>query len=477
MPFDATTYLKDTITALPLTIMLLTGIIGLVISAGYNKWSGFSFLTLLGLLIAMGALIFGSSQSGEIFSGMLIVNSYSKTAVLVLCVLAFLLVLVSRPLLDKASLFKGEFFVLVSFAMTGMMMMLYANDLIMIFIGIETMSIPFYVLAAFNRKNANSGEAGMKYFLIGSFATGFLLYGIALLYGASGSTKLIVVATQFLTTPQSFLIWLGLALLFIGFLFKVGAAPFHFWVADVYHGSPTVSSNVLVVLGKVAAFITFALVVNKLIPVYNEKWSNIVYVVSILSIAIGNIIALPQTHLKRILGFSSVAHAGYILMAFVTMNESAYQAVQFYTFVYGVMMLLAFSTLALLEDENGISTLDSVKGSAYSKPWVAAGLSISLLSLMGLPPFGGFTAKYFVFLEAFKAGHLTLVLVAIIGSMISLYYYLKIIVSLYSKENLSNTMSPDASFSSTNLTLGLLSLILLVLGIYPNAFVNVFIRF
>lgn len=475
MPFNAEVYLNDTLLSFPLLVMLITGIVTLVISAGHNKWAGIPYITLTGLMVSIYSLVRPDQISSELFSGMLLVNDISRTTVLIITILAAFLVLISKSLLDKHDLFMGEYYVLLSFAMTGMIMMLYANDLIMIFVGIETMSIPFYVLAALNRSDAVSNESGMKYFLLGSFATGFLLYGIALIYGASGSTRFLPVATQFVTTPDSILLWAGLGLLFIGFLFKIGAAPFHFWAPDVYQGAPTSSSAVLAVLGKVTAFITFALVVIKLTPITNEKWSIVILVISVLSIIVGNLTALPQTDLKRILGFSSVAHAGYILMAFVTMSENSYNNIIFYSFVYGLMTLLAFSCIGLLEKHNNTATLDSVKGLGFSNPLIAIGLSVSLFSLMGLPPFGGFTAKYLLFTEVFRSGHVGLVILAIIGSMISVYYYLKITVSLFTKTD------TDALTFPTPLTAGLTIIILisslLISGLFPSLLTENIVRF
>lgn len=474
MPFNAEVYLNDTLLSLPLVVMLLTGIVTLIISAGHNKWTGIPYVTLAGLLVSIVSLVMSNSVSSELFSGMLLVNDITRTTVLIISILAVFLVLISKSLLDKHDLYMGEFYVLLSFAMTGMIMMLYSNDLIMVFIGIETMSIPFYVLAALSRSDSVSNESGMKYFLIGSFATGFLLYGIALIYGASGSTRFLPIATQFVTTPDSMLIWAGFGLFFIGFLFKIGAAPFHFWAPDVYQGAPTASSAVLAVLGKVSAFITFALVVIKLTPITNEKWSTVVITVSVLSIIIGNLTALPQNDIKRILGFSSVAHAGYILMAFVTMSEMSYNTIIFYSFVYGLMTLLAFSSVGLLENQNGNSTLDSIKGLGYSNSLVAAGLTVSLFSLMGLPPFGGFTAKYLLFTEVFRSGHVGLVITAIAGSMISVYYYLKIIVSLYTKTEsaVSETKNPFI----VSLTITLLIITLLISGVYPSLLTDLIVR-
>ena len=229
MPFDSATYLKDTLAISPLIVTLLTSIVLLVISAGNNKWSGISFILGTGLAVSAVLAFLQIDSSFSAFSDMVSIGGISSVGILFICLIGLLLVSVSKPILEKQNLFLGEFYVLVGFAITGMMMMVYANDLIMVFIGIETMSIPFYILAALQRNNANSNESGMKYFLIGSFATGFLLYGIALLYGATGSTKFLNIGAAFIVNPTAALWWAGMSMLMIGFLFKVGAAPFHFW--------------------------------------------------------------------------------------------------------------------------------------------------------------------------------------------------------------------------------------------------------
>ncbi len=470
MPFDSATYLKDTLAISPLIVTLLTSIVLLVISAGNNKWSGIPFVMGLGLAVSAVLAFLQIDSSFSAFSEMVIIGGISSVGILFVCLIGLLLVSVSKPILEKQNLFMGEFYVLVGFAITGMMMMVYANDLIMVFIGIETMSIPFYVLAALHRNNAKSNESGMKYFLIGSFATGFLLYGIALLYGATGSTKFLNIGASFIVNPTAALWWAGMAMLMIGFLFKVGAAPFHFWAPDVYQGAPTASAAFLATAGKTAAFITFATVAYRCIPIASPKWVGVVTVISILSMAVGNLTALSQSNIKRILGFSSVSHAGYLLIAFTTQSISGYENVVFYSLVYAIMTFMAFAVVGLLEGKDAPLTLETIKGLGFSRKFEAAILSVSLFSLMGLPPFGGFTAKYLIFVEAFKNGHITLVIIAVIASMISVYYYLKVITALYTK-----TDSVDEPVHmSKSVIAGLFGafILLILTGIYPSLFLS-----
>lgn len=470
MPFDAATYLKDTIAISPLIVTLLVSIIALVISAVNNKWKGIPVIVGLGFIISAILAFIQIQNSSSAFSDMMTIGGVNSAGVFFICLLGLLLILVSGSILKHQQLWIGEFYVLVAFAVTGMMMMVYANDLIMVFVGIETMSIPFYILAALQRNDVKSNEAGMKYFLIGSFATGFLLYGIALLYGASGSTKFLNIGAYYIINPNSILWWAGMSLLLIGFLFKVGAAPFHFWAPDVYHGAPTASAAFLSTAGKTAAFITFATVTYRCVPVTSEKWISVISVISILSLLIGNLTALPQSNIKRILGFSSVSHAGYVLIAFTTQTTAGYVNVVFYSLVYGIMTLMAFASIGLLEGKEESLTLDSAKGLGFSKMPESAALSVSLFSLMGLPPFGGFTAKYLIFVEAFKNGHITLVMIAIIASMVSVYYYLKIVVSLYTKTETAR-QTERLSFPAFS-GLFIAFILLILTGLVPSLFLS-----
>ena len=341
-------------------------------------------------------------------------------------------ILLSDSYLDKERVHFGEYYVLVLFSIAGMMMMASSADLITLFLGIELMSVCFYVLAGFRRTNGGSNEAALKYFLLGAFATGFLLYGIALVYGSVGSTNLLRIATQNPVLLAQPLCKIGFGLLLVGFGFKVAAVPFHMWVPDVYEGSPTTVTALMSTGGKAAAFSAFLLVFAIPMSQHDPPFVAILSVMAAASMIVGNLFGLAQTNLKRMLAYSSIAHAGYMVVGIASGVSLGQQGVLFYLVSYALTNLGAFGTISILEKEEGKNlTYAEYAGLATRRPILAALLASFMFSLTGIPPFAGFVGKYYLFASAVGTGLTWLALLGVVTSLISAYYYLRVVVYMY----------------------------------------------
>jgi NADH-quinone oxidoreductase subunit N len=342
--------------------------------------------------------------------------------------------------LKRMGIERGEYYALLLFSLTGMLLMAQAADLIVIFLALELLSIPLYVLAAFARPRLDSEEAGLKYFLLGAFATGFVVYGITLVFGATGSTSLTGIAGQIAGFGVSPLLLVGAALILVGFGFKVAAVPFHMWTPDVYQGAPTPVTAFMAVGAKAAGFaallrifvLTFAGLQLDLVPV--------VWGLAALTMFAGNIIAIAQTNIKRMLAYSSIAHAGYILMAFVAFGDPAVQAdavasALFYLVAYALTSFGAWAVVITLEKQNALGLeINDYAGLGRRKPLLAAAMTVFMLSLTGMPPTLGLVGKFFLFRTVIEAGQIWLAVIGVLTSLISAYYYLRVVVMMWMRE-------------------------------------------
>lgn len=401
--------------------------------------------------------------------------------------IAGILTLFATPSFLKKNNFElKEFYSLLTFSFLGMMYINHTNNLLILFLGVELMSIPFYVLSGFFRNNINSIEASLKYFILGSFATGFLIYGIAFLYGATGSMYLNVINQQILTGQinHTFL-YIGFALIFVGLAFKASTFPFHQWAPDVYTGAPTVVTAFMSTAGKAAAFIAFIVVTKSLfVPNQNINYAisdfatnitshsrEIIALISALTMLVGNITALMQTNVKRMLAFSSVAHAGYILMGIVANNQTGWSGITFYLTAYLFMQIGAFIIVSLIEKENSeLLNLSDYNGLSKSEPLLAAAMAIFMFSLVGLPPFGGFFGKYYLFLSAIQGGYLWLTIIAVIASLISIYFYIGLIINMYFKEREGASVTVTKNISIISIAISVVGI--LFLGVFPSYVIN-----
>src|SRR5215210_1831198 len=343
-------------------------------------------------------------------------------------------ILLSLGYLERELLLAPEYYPLILLAASGMMFLAGAEDLIVLFLGLEVMSVAVYVLAGYNRGNAWSSEAALKYFLIGAFASGFLLYGIALTYGATGTTNLSLIGAQLAGGRLSLMSGLGLGLLLIGFGFKVAAVPFHMWAPDVYDGAPTPVTAFMATGVKAAAFAALVRVLLEAFPSAEQLWQPVIFWIAIASMVVGNLIALAQRTLKRMLAYSSIAHAGYLLVAVWPGTRMGAGAVLLYLAAYGLTTLASFGFLAALgRDGEREVTYDGIAGLASTRPWVALGLSVCMLSLLGFPGTFGFIGKWYIISAVIAEGQVILPILLVVTSLISAGYYLPVIMAMYMK--------------------------------------------
>lgn len=388
-----------------------------------------------GVLAAIVAAVYLFPLNQTAFSDMLLVGGYASFYTVLFLVITLFSLIMAIPYLKKEEYHYGEYYILVVLSTLGMIMMGSAGDLITIFLGIEIMSIAFYVLTGYFRSKISSNESALKYFLLGAFATGFLLYGIALIYGTTGTTNLIRIAAQY---PQAYsdpLHVIGWGLVLIGFSFKVAAVPFHMWVPDVYEGAPTTVTAFMSTGGKAAAFSAFILAFSIPMSMHDEKLVMIIAILAAGSMIIGNWFGLSQTNIKRMLAYSSIAHAGYMLIGIASGTQLGQQGISFYLVAYALTNLGAFGIVAILEKENGKHlTYEEYAGLAKRKPVLAAFMTIFMFSLTGIPPFAGFVGKYYLFASAVQSGLTWLAVIGVITSLFSTYYYLRIVVYMYFRE-------------------------------------------
>lgn len=424
-------YLHDLNAFLPGVIVGVAGLIAILIDSykdDHEAIYGLSVFSLLAGLVLSIMDMFGST--GEAFSGMITYGGVAAFGSTIVLFGSLFCVLISREYLSAIDHDFGEVYAMMLFATTGMLGLASANNLIMIFIGIETMSVCLYVLAGLIKERKAGAEASLKYFLLGAFSTGFLLYGMALLYGATGTLYLPEIAEA---ASSGLLFIAGGALLLTGFFFKISVVPFHMWTPDVYQGTPTTITAYMATASKSAAFVALILVLSKMIPADTADWAEVIEVIAILTMILGNIIALVQDNIKRMLAYSSIAHAGYLLVGLAAGTPEGYSAVLFYLLAYTIMNIGAFGVVAYYERQQGLDFTDvnNYAGLGFKRPIMGVMLSFFLFSLAGIPPFVGFIGKYMVFAAAIDAGFIELAIIGILASAASVYYYLRPMVYMY----------------------------------------------
>lgn len=427
-------YIQDFGTFLPGVIVALAGLFVIVIDSFKDDYPGIIGLTVVSLIAALAISIMELFEpAGVSFSGLLAYGGITAFGNTIILFGALFCVLISHEYLQAIHHDFGEVYGMILFATTGMLALADANNLLLIFLGLETMSISLYVLAGTFKDRKSGAEAGLKYFLLGAFSTGFLLYGIALLYGATGTLSLPGIARAASATP---LFLVGGGLLFIGFFFKTSSAPFHMWTPDVYVGAPTTVTAYFSTASKAAAFIAFLTIISRMLPEVSMNWTVVLEVIAIITMIVGNTIALVQDNIKRMLAYSSIAHAGYILVGLAAGTTEGYSAVFYYLFAYTIMNVGAFGVVAYYERQHGLDLLDihNYAGLGFKRPLMGVMLSVFLFSLAGLPGFVGFVGKYYVFAAAIHAHLLPLAIIAVIASAVSLYYYLRPMVYMYMSE-------------------------------------------
>jgi NADH-quinone oxidoreductase subunit N len=379
-----------------------------------------------------------------LFNGMMVSDPYSNIFNILFLASACFTLLASFRYLDRENLQHPEYYILVLFAALGMMLMTSAMDLVVIFIALELMSLAVYCLVGFRRADRRSNEAAMKYFVLGSAASAVLLYGVALLYGATGSTNITEILAYVQKGGQATALYtLGAWLVMMGFLFKVASVPFHMWMPDVYEGAPTPVTGFMTTGLKAAAFASFVRVFismgygKGLSAVVQAHLHDILWICAVLTMVIGNLVALTQTNLKRMLAYSSIAHSGYLLVGMIVGGgtEQGYAPVVMYLVSYAIMNLGAFVVLTMIanREDHGLN-LQDLSGLASRRPWLAFSMAVFLFSMAGVPPTAGFVSKYLLFYSAVQAKEIVLVVISVLCSAISVYYYLRVLVFMYMRE-------------------------------------------
>lgn len=404
-----------------------------------SKWIT-AMLAAFGLALTLGFTISQIGRENSGFSGMVALDGFSAFVNALLLVSGLLGVALAYGYIKRMGIERGEYYTLMLFSISGMMLMAQAADLIIVFLALELLSLPLYVLSAFARPKAESEESGLKYFLLGAFSSGFVLYGIALVYGATGFTSLSGIVLAASAGTSSLLLTIGAALILVGLGFKVAAVPFHMWTPDVYQGAPTAVTAFMASGAKIAGFAALLRVFATAFPSLAVDITPVLWMLSALTMIVGNVLAIAQTDIKRMLAYSSIAHAGYILMAFVPYgNPDAAQvsiaAGLFYLVAYAVTNFGAWSVVIALEQKEGRGlAISDYAGLGRKYPALAAAMTIFMLSLIGFPPTLGLVGKFYLFRAVLSGGYTGLAIIGVLTSLISAYYYLRVVVTMYMQE-------------------------------------------
>ena len=409
-------------------------ILGLLFPRMYRET--LAAIVLIGFAVAVFITVQNWNENAALFHGMISADKFTAGFTCLFIISAGLTLLLSLNSLEGSSLLISEFFALIIFATVGMVLMAASTHLLTLFLGVETLSVSLYILAGFRREDKLSLESSFKYFLLGAFASGFLLYGVALIYGSVGSASLKVLSQAVSgagTISSPLLLTNGLVLITVGFGFKIALVPFHAWAPDVYQGAPTPISAFMATGSKAAGFAALMRVVLSSGMMNNLDWQQVFWIIAVATMTVGNLVALRQENLKRLLAYSSIAHAGYILVGILANSELGSSAVLFYLLSYTFMNAGAFGVIALVgsRGEREYAELQDFRGLAYRHPLAAVAMAVFMFSLAGIPITAGFMSKFYIFLAAMQSGHLWLVILGVINSMISLYYYLGVVVTMF----------------------------------------------
>jgi NADH-quinone oxidoreductase subunit N len=467
--------MADLSTAAPEVIVSLAAMLILMLDfiapRGRRDWLG--YLSVLGVLLTLMVLIRQWGAPRSAFSGQYLSDPFALFFKIVFLVSAALILLMSIGYLKVEGVDKGEFYGLILFATLGMMLMASAVDLLILYIGLETMSISIYILAGFLKKERRSNEAALKYLLMGGFSSAVILYGIVMLYGLTGALGLkdiaLALTADKLTNPA---LILAMVMLAAGFGFKIAAVPFHMYIPDVYEGAPTPVAALLSAASEIAGLAILLRVFLVAIPGLQVRWALLFYVLSLLTMTVGNVVAIAQSNIKRMLAYSSIAHIGYLLIGVVAGRELGISATLLYTLVYALMTLGAFAMVILLcVGEVKGERIDDFTGLAQRSPMAAAVMLIFLLSLAGVPPTAGFVGKLYLFGAAIERGYVWLAVIAVVNSAISLFYYMKVAMAMYMRD------VPPAGLAlspSRPLRVALFVAVAgtLAIGIYPGPFLD-----
>ena|SRR3989338_1385665 len=459
---------------LPILVLAGFGMIVLLVDVLSSRKLGgknsLAYISLIGIITA--AILTKNSTSTTLFSfsETIIIDNYSLFFNFIFLLSTGLIIMISHSYIKREEINYGEYYALILFSTIGMMLMASGADLLNIYIGLEVMSISIYILTGFKRSKLISNEASLKYFLLGAFATGFLLFGISIIYGTTGTINLNQIACFIAEKggKSDPLMLMGMGLIIIGLGFKVASVPFHAWVPDVYEGAPTAVTAFMSVGPKAAGFAVFLRIFLTAFGSIHYEWQKIIYILAILTMTTGNIIAIAQVNIKRMLAYSSIAHAGYLLIALVADNNMGVSGTLFYVLSYTFMNIGAFAIVIILSQKGDeFIQINDYAGLGLKHPLLAIAMSIFMLSMAGVPPTAGFVGKFYIFSAAIKSGYIGLAIIGVINAVISVYYYLRIMVIMYMKE-------PSREFSPLTISPLIIAAIVisvigtLQLGIFPS---------
>ena len=462
--------LPDLGPVMPEILMTAFALIVVLIDLLVKKKEAIAVICLAGVAL-IGLSLVGSA--GSTFGGMYISDGYSTFFKIIFFINVILTILISVKYIAVERVNYGEYYSLILFSTIGMMIMASASDLIVLYLGLELMALSTYVLAGFMRQNVKSNEAALKYFLLGAFSSGFLLYGISIIYGLTGTTDIKAIAAfiQERGLAGNLSLTLSAMMFAVAFGFKIAAAPFHMWAPDVYEGAPTSITAFMSVGPKAAGFAVIGRVFLVAFASIKVDWAAVLIPIAILTMAVGNIVALSQTNIKRMLAYSSIAHAGYALLGIITGNAEGLSSTMNYLFIYTFMNIGAFAVIIMLRSE-GIKgdEISDYEGLSKTHPLAAALMLIFMFSLTGIPPTAGFVGKLYVFMAAINAGYTWLIIVAVIFSAISAFFYLRIIMYMYMKD--PKVEVPLTTSFSNGIALAITTVAVLFIGVFPTMFVE-----
>lgn len=430
------------------------------------------YLTQLSLLIA-GLLAFDliNNPQAIIFGDSFILDNMASVFKVFMAGATMVALVYTRHYLTQHALFRGEYFILVMLSVLGMMVMVSGYSLLTLYLGLEILSLSLYTLIAIARERAGAVEAALKYFVLGAIASGLLLYGMSMIYGISGSLNITDItafaSNATLASRETLILNFGLVFLVIGIAFKLGAVPFHMWVPDVYQGAPTSVTMFLSTVPKIAAVAMLVRILVEGLGAMHTYWSDLFMVLAVLSIALGSVVALMQTNIKRMLAYSTISHIGFIMLGFVTGVITGYGAAVFYVLVYVLMSLAAFGMIILLNKQGfEADQISDFKGLSKQSPWFALMMLVIMLSMAGVPPFIGFYSKLFILQQVVSAGFVTIAVIAVIFAVISAYYYLQVIKSMYFEE--AGAETKVTAPMDMQLVLSINAVLILVVGLFPD---------
>ena len=462
--------------ALPEIFLLVMACLVLVVDVYLPEENrNFSYvLSQLSLIITLALVLSNQTDTRVLaFNDLFVQDAMADALKLFILIISFGIFVYSREYLLARNIFKGEFYVLGLFSIVGMMLMVSANNLLMLYLGLELLSLCLYALVAFNRDDGNASEAAMKYFVLGAIASGMLLYGMSILYGLSGSLQLSEIADAVSQADGAQNIGMIFALVFIvvALAFKLGAVPFHMWMPDVYHGSPTAVTALIGTAPKLAGFAMFMRLLVEALGGLQADWQQMIIVLSVLSLAVGNIIAIAQTNLKRMLAYSTISHVGFILLGILAGTADGYSSAMFYTISYAMMSLGGFGIIMLLARQGfEADNISDLTGLNQRSPWYAFIMMILMLSMAGVPPTVGFWAKLAVLNAVIDVNLVWMAIIAVFFSIIGIFYYLRIIKVMYFDDAVDT--QPLECGRDMQIALSTNGLAILVLGLYPAALMS-----